>query len=116
MIIGQYRSKLTENNRVAVPKRFRKELGHELVIAKWYESCLVMVDKKGWKKLLERLVGRTNLIISPVRDIDRFVLASAFDVILDSQGRFVLPDVLGEYADIKIDVGFLGVGDRIEIW
>jgi MraZ protein len=116
MLIGQYRSKLTEKNRVAVPKRFREELGDDLVIAKWYEGCLVMVDKDGWQRLLERLVGNTKFVIEPVRDIDRFVLGSAFDISLDSQGRFVLPDILSEYSQINSEAVFLGLGDRIEVW
>lgn len=116
MLIGQYSSKLTNNDRIAVPKKFRDELGEELIIAKWYESCLVMVSKNGWERLQERLVGPQGFIVTTVRDIDRFILGSAFEVRLDNQGRCVIPEVLLAFANIKDDVVFLGLSDRVEIW
>ena len=116
MIIGQYKSKLTDKDRISVPKKFRRELGNELIVARWYESCLVVVGKEGWKQLLARLSGDTRMIISPVRDLDRFILGSAFEVNLDKQGRFILPEILLRYADIKTEVVFVGLQDRVEIW
>ena len=116
MLVGQYTSKLTDKDRVSVPKKFREELGTELILAKWYENCLVLVNKDSWKKLLRRLIGITKLVISPVRDIDRFILGSAFEVKLDKQGRFIVPEKLLEYAEIKDEVVFLGLNDRVEIW
>ena len=116
MLIGQYTSKLTDKKRIAVPKKFREELGTEIIIARWYENCLILVTKANWQRLIKRLIGETRIIISPVRDIDRFIYGSAFEIELDRQGRFVLPDVLISYAHISDEVTFLGLGDRVEIW
>ena len=116
MLIGQYTSKLTDKNRISVPKRIRDELGAEMIIAKWYEDCLVLVSRQGWLKLIKRLVGESKLVVSPVRDIDRFIFGSAFEVILDSQGRFVLTEELISYASVQSEVVFIGLGDRVEVW
>lgn len=116
MLIGQYGSKLTDRNRISVPKKIRDELGNELIITRWYEGCLVLVSRQGWLELITRLVGRQKLITQPVRDIDRFIFASAFEVDVDGQGRFVLPDELRFYADVKSEVVFIGLGDRAEVW
>ncbi len=116
MLIGQYNSKLTDKDRISVPKKFREELGEELIVAKWYGSCLILVSKDTWEKLLLRLVGDSKLVTEPVRDIDRFVLASAFEIKLDSQGRFIVPEILRAYAEIKFEVTFIGLGDRVEVW
>ena len=116
MLIGQYSSKLTDNKRISVPKKIRDELGDEMVIAKWYEGCLVLVSKENWQKLISRLIGKETIVISPVRDIDRFILASAFEVSLDGQGRFVLPENLMLYAEVVSEVAFIGLGDRVEVW
>lgn len=116
MLIGQYSSKLTDNKRISVPKKIRDELGDEMVIAKWYERCLVLVSKENWQKLISRLIGKETIVISPVRDIDRFILASAFEVSLDGQGRFVLPENLMLYAEVVSEVAFIGLGDRVEVW
>lgn len=116
MLIGQYTSKLTDKDRVSVPKKFREELGKELILAKWYENSLVLVSIDSWRGLLKRLIGKRTLVIEPVRDIDRFILGSAFEVKLDKQGRFIVPEKLLDYAEIKDEVVFVGLNDRVEIW
>ncbi len=116
MFIGQYEAVLGEKNRIAIPKKFRNELGEKFIIAKWYEGCLVLVSGKYWSALLEKLRGRSKIITLPVRDTDRFILGSAYEVEPDSQGRVVLPEKLVKYASLKNEVSFLGLGDRIEIW
>ena len=87
-----------------------------MIIAKWYEGCLVLVSKKNWQELIKRLIGRGTIIISSVRDIDRFIMASAFEVALDVQGRFVIPESLMNYAGVTAEVVFIGLGDRVEVW
>lgn len=116
MLVGQYQSKLTDKDRVAIPKKIREELGEDLVIARWYEKCLVLVSFEKWLDLEKRLVGKKGLVISSIRDIDRFVLGSAFEIKLDKQGRFVLHGALKDYAEIKNDIVFVGLGDRVEVW
>jgi MraZ protein len=56
------------------------------------------------------------LVIAPVRDLDRFIWGLAFEIKLDGQGRFVMPKALSNYAQIKSEVVFVGLGDRAEIW
>ncbi len=116
MLIGQYQSKISEKGRVAVPSKFRNELGEKPIIAKWYEGCLVIVNSQSWLDLLNKLTGKSEIISSPIRDTDRFILGSAFEVDMDDQGRFVIPKALRDYSDLTNDAIFLGLGTRIEIW
>ncbi|MEK7526607.1 MAG: division/cell wall cluster transcriptional repressor MraZ [Patescibacteria group bacterium] len=116
MLIGQYQQNLTESKRIAVPVRFRKELGDKLIIAKWYEGCLVIVSKENWQALLTKLTGRSEIITSPVRDTDRFIMGSAYEVEPDAQGRIILPTNLIDYACLAKEVVFLGLGNRVELW
>ena len=116
MLLGHYPSKLTEKGRTALPVKFRKKLGKKIIVARWYENCLVVVSEESWKALLERLTGKAEYITQPVRDTDRFILGSAFEISLDGQGRFVLPKHLREYAKLKDDLIFMGLGTRVEIW
>lgn len=116
MLIGSYLGQLGEKRRVAVPKRFLEELGEKLVVAKWYEDCLVLVSKDWWQALLDRLTGGSRVISLGVRDIERFILGSAFEVKPDSQGRIIIPEILAEFASFKKELVFLGLGIRAEIW
>lgn len=116
MIIGQYETKISPKRRVAIPKKFLKKLGEKIIAAKWYEGCLVLVSQDDWQKLLNRLTGKKGIVTAPVRDTDRFILGSAFELEPDGQGRVIIPAVLADYANFDEDATFIGLGDRVEIW
>ncbi len=101
---------------MAIPKKIRRHLGKKFIIAKWYEGCLVAVSHESWQELLNRLTGASQIITSPVRDTDRFIMGSAFEVVPDEQGRIIIPEKLAQYAGFKKEVLFMGLGNRVEIW
>lgn len=115
MLIGQYDSKVGEKARIAFPKKFREVLGDKLIITLGYEKSLIVVSQEGWKALLEGTEGRP-FIQSETRETQRFLLGGASQVELDSKGRFVMPNYLREFAEIKDEVIFLGLSRYVEIW
>lgn len=116
MLIGSYTASLTKNRRVAVPVQFRRELGKKLILARWYENCLVLISTESWSKLLKRVTGKSGFATEPVRNTDRFILGSAFELEADAQGRILIPGRLSQYAGLKKEAIFVGLGDRIEVW
>lgn len=116
MYLGTYLVNITPGKRLAVPSSFRKTLGEKMILAKWYEDCLVLVGRSYWDALLERLTGGEKMAIIPVRQTERFIFASAYELEADEQGRIIVPDRLLNYASLGEQVYFLGVNDRIEIW
>lgn len=107
---------LSEARRIAIPKKFLGELGEVPVLAKWYENCLILVNNGFWEKLSERLIGGRHKFNIIVRDIERFILGSAYEVEPDEQGRVIVPEDLVKYAKFTKEVVFVGLVDRIEIW
>jgi MraZ protein len=116
MLIGSYLGNLSDARRVAVPKKFLKELGDSPILAKWYEDCLILVSSAFWERLLARLTGGKKTAGLGVRDIERFILGSAFETEPDEQGRIVIPEILASYADLSKEAVFVGLVDRVEIW
>lgn len=116
MLIGSYSGVLSPKRRTAIPKKFLTELGNSFIIAKWYEGCLVIVEKSVWEALLERVSPKGTVVTGPVRDTDRFILGSAYEIVADEQGRIVIPASLAFYARLSQRITFLGLRDRIEIW
>jgi len=116
MLSGSYLGSLSEKRRAAIPKRFLQEIGDNPIIAKWYEDCLVLVSADFWNDLFNRLTGGKKAISYGIRDIERFVLGSAYEVEPDEQGRIIIPEVLANYARLEKDIVFVGLRDRIEIW
>ena len=116
MLIGSYLGNLGEKRRTAIPKKFLVELGDDPVIAKWYEDCLVIVSQDFWNKVLDRLTGGTKVLELGIRDIERFIVGSAFQTEPDNQGRIIVPEILVRYAHLNKDLMFVGLGDRVEVW
>jgi len=57
MLLGTYPAKLAVNHRTSIPAPLRRELGEEIIIAKWYEGCLVLVGKSEFDALLTGDIG-----------------------------------------------------------
>lgn len=116
MMIGNFTVTISPGFRVAVPKRFRQELKNQMIAAKWYEGCVVLIPETYWQGLVGRVVGGSRSLTQAVRDTDRFLLGSAHEIVLDQQGRFVIPESLRVHAKLSNEVVFLGLGDRVEVW
>lgn len=115
MIIGEYQSKVGEKKRVSIPKKFRDELGTDMILTRGYEGSLVLVNKEMWTKIAGDVVNG-SFINKNIRETSRFLIGSAIEVNADSQGRFVVPTGLFEYAEIKEELVFIGLINWVEIW
>lgn len=116
MLIGQYKSAVNEKGRCALPSKFRSVLGNNVIVAKWYEGCLVIISPKKFGDLIEKITGKTEVLIRSVRDTDRFILGSSYEIVLDDQGRMVIPKQLRDFASIGDEAVFIGLANRIEVW
>lgn len=115
MLLGEYYSQLGDKNRLAIPKKLRDSLTGTIIITRGYERCLIIIDSKRWESLLTE-INKNPLLSLGVRDTKRFIVGGAAEIEYDSQGRFVLPESLKEFANIDQKVIFLGVGEWIELW
>lgn len=115
MLLGEYSSQVGEKNRIAVPKKIRDELKGRMIITRGYEGCLILVDETRWNVLIKEMNTKPLLNLS-VRDTKRYLLGGAVEVETDSQGRFVIPDSLINFAQILTTAIFIGVGEWAEVW
>ncbi len=115
MIIGEYKSRVGEKKRIAIPKKFRNELGEKLILTRGYENCLVLVSEQQWKVIASEVING-SFINRDIRDTSRFLVGSAMEVEPDSQGRIVIPQPLFSHAKLCEEVTFLGLVNWIEIW
>ena len=115
MLIGEYETKIGDKKRVAIPKKFRKELGSNLILTRGYEGTLVLVNKKMWEGIAQEVI-EGSFINKHIRDTTRFLVGSATQVEPDGQGRIVIPNSLYKYANFKSQAVFVGLYNWIEIW
>ena len=115
MFIGEYTHSIDNKGRVIMPSKFREELGDSFFVTKGMEGCVFVYDIKEWNRLEEKS-KQLKLTSKKARQFERLFYAPAREVEFDKMGRFVIPQNLREYADIKGEAQIIGVSSRIEIW
>lgn len=115
MFIGEYTHTLDEKKRLAMPSKFRKELGNGAVVTRGLDKCLVVYPMKVWEEMAEKL-GNLPASQLEARGLGRIMLAGATSVEFDKLGRALIPDYLKEYATLGKDITIIGLFNRIEIW
>ena len=115
MFVGEYAHTIDEKRRLALPAKFRRELGKKAVITRGLDSCLFVFSEKEWDKLAQKL-GSLPMGQSDARGFIRLMLAGAMDVSFDRLGRILIPDYLKKYAGLKKQVVVTGIFNRLEIW
>jgi MraZ protein len=115
MFFGEFEYRIDEKGRVAIPPRFRRQLGEGVVLTPGVEKCINAYPLSEWKKVAATL---TTGSISPskLRKLNRAIFAAAFSLNLDGQGRIALPIPLREYAEIEDEVVIAGVNVYLELW
>ena len=115
MLIGEYTHSIDAKKRVSLPAKFRKEIGKNIVITHGLDNCLFVYTLKQWEKVALQL---TELSIGQAdqRGFNRFMLAGAVEIDVDSLGRILIPEFLKEFASLDSKVVFIGVHGRVEIW
>jgi len=115
MLIGEYQHTIDTKKRLALPAKFRKELGKTVIITKGLENCLVVYPGKEWKVMSEKL-GKLPASQFEARTYARIMLAGAMEVTIDQLGRILVPDYLKKYAGLKKNVVVCGLSSRLELW
>lgn len=115
MFIGEYSHTIDAKRRMAVPVKFRKDLGKKAVLTRGLDNCLYLYSLKEWEVLARKLAA-LPISRADSRAFSRLMLAGAMDVTLDQLGRILIPDYLKEYAGLKKQAVVTGLYNRIEIW
>lgn len=79
------------------------------------DKCLLIYPIENWRVFEERIMSLSNL--NPVhRGLQRTYVGHAADIELDSNGRFLIPPRLRQYASIEKKAVILGQGNKLELW
>lgn len=115
MLIGQYEHTIDNKKRLALPSKFRGELGDKIIITRGIEGCLAVYTQAEWKIMSDK-ISTLTISQAEARSFTRMILAGAMEVSLDKLGRILVPDYLKEYAGLKKNVVICGLSNRLEIW
>ena len=115
MFLGEFEHSLDDKGRLAIPAKFRPELGQGLVLTRGLDRCLFAWPMAEWQTVADKL-GRLSLMHAEARRLQRLLFAGAVDTQLDRLGRVLVPAFLRGYAGLQDAVVVAGVLNRIEIW
>lgn len=115
MLLGEYEHNLDVKGRVAIPSRFREELGATVVITRGFDLCLQMFPLPIWQQLSQK-VSSLSLGNEEARNFRRILFSQAADLEIDKQGRILIPQNLRDYARLGEQVIVAGLDTHCEIW
>ena len=115
MLIGEYKHTIDSKKRVALPAKFRKELGKKIVVTHGLDNCLFVYPLKEWQKVAEKLANSSMGQVD-ARNFNRFILGGAVETDVDSMGRILLPEFLRNFAGLESKAVIAGLHNRLEIW
>ena len=116
---GEYYNTLDSKNRLSIPAKFRKALSpinnRTFVLTRGFDNCLLLHPVNEWSKVEEQLSFLSSMK-GRHRNFIRSIVRHASYAQYDSQGRILIPENLGEFANIDKDVTVIGVIKKIELW
>jgi len=116
---GSYEHAIDHKGRISIPARFRRQLSGDaeetFVILRGLESCIALYPSDEFRRLDERLRGR-SFSDENNRRYQRMMLFDSRDETLDAQGRIALPPRLIAHAKLAKDVLIVGLLDHLEVW
>ncbi|MDP2654020.1 MAG: division/cell wall cluster transcriptional repressor MraZ [Candidatus Omnitrophota bacterium] len=119
MFYGEYQHAIDRKGRLILPARFRdvcKEFGIEkFFVTRGLDKCIFMFSADEWRSQ-EQKFKNLSFTKQESRSFNRLFFSGAVEVAPDRQGRFIIPQYLKDYSQIKRDTVVIGVSNRIEIW
>ena len=115
LLLGTYTPKIDAKGRMALPAKFRSQLGQGLVMARGQERCVYLLTFDEFRRIASQ-IQRVSVGNKAAREYLRVFLSGAVDQQPDKQGRVLVPQMLRDYANLGSDVVVIGVGTRAELW
>ena len=119
MFYGEYEHTIDKKGRIIIPSKFRDFLKEydikKIFVTRGLDKCLFLFTDDEWKTQ-ETKFRSISFTKSESRKFNRLYFSGAAQVECDTQGRILLPKYLKDFAEIKKDIIFIGVSNRMEVW
>ena len=122
MFSGRFDHAIDDKGRVNLPAKFREQLeggGHDrLYITNFIfegQRCLEAYPPNEWSRLQDQIRQRARFD-REVRAFELFYIGGAHEVLVDKQGRILVPPKLREFASLKGEVTFSALTDHFQLW
>ncbi|MBO5592597.1 MAG: division/cell wall cluster transcriptional repressor MraZ [Prevotella sp.] len=119
--LGNIEAKMDTKGRAFLPATFRKVLqagGEERLVLRKdvFQPCLVLYPESVWNEQMDLMRSKLNRWNKQQQEVFRKFVSEVEVLMLDGNGRFLIPKRYQRMANIEQDIKFTGMGDTIEIW
>ncbi len=120
LFLSQYTNKVDKKGRVSLPSSFRnvlpKENKNEIILFKSLKfSSIEGCSSERVNKIANR-IDELDIFSDDQDDFATSIFSEIVPTNLDKEGRFLIPDKLKKYSNIKNEVTFIGQGYYFQIW
>lgn len=117
MLRGAHAVTLDTKGRLLVPAKVRAEVpcSEWIITLDIHEPCLLGYPLPIWEGIEKALLDLPN-VDKEVRALQRWLVGNATSVVLDAQGRLLIPRVLCDHARLEKEVIWVGLGQKFELW
>lgn len=122
MFNGRFDHAIDDKGRVSIPARFREALerdGHDrLYITNFIferQRCLEVYPPNEWTRLQDQIRTKARFD-TKMRSFELFYIGGAHEVLVDKQGRILVPPKLREFAALEREVTFSALTDHFQLW
>lgn len=115
---------LDVKGRIAMPSKYRERLQEQcagnLVLTvdpanSAQEPCLLLYPLPEWETIQAKIEALSSF--NPTsRKVQRLLIGHAEDLVMDANGRILLPAALREFSRMDKKIVMIGQGKRFELW
>jgi len=121
LFLSTFENRIDKKGRVSVPSSFRAELSDEkfqgvVLFKSNRHQCLEGFPKSSMADISSRLDHFDIFSKTTQDDVAIAIFGSAVQLPLDGDGRIILPQAVMDFADLKDQACFVGLGAKFQIW
>ena len=120
LFISKYFNKIDKKGRVSLPSSFRNALPksnkNEIILYKSIKTPSIEGCGTGRLEEIAKRINNLDFFSDDHDDFSASIFSEIISINLDKEGRFLIPEELKNYANIKTEAAFFGQGHFFQIW
>ena len=120
LFISKYFNKVDKKGRVSLPSSFRNALPksnkNEIILYKSIKTPSIEGCGTGRLEEIAKRINNLDFFSDDHDDFSASIFSEIISINLDKEGRFLIPEELKNYANIKTEAAFFGQGHFFQIW
>lgn len=120
LFISKYFNKVDKKGRVSLPSSFRNALPksnkNEIILYKSIKTPSIEGCGIGRLEEIAKRINNLDFFSDDHDDFSASIFSEIISTNLDKEGRFLIPEELKNYANIKTEAAFFGQGHFFQIW